>query len=265
MSEGDPLDDSQNVDIKARLVKQWAAVAEDWIAYVGYGQTEHRDGLLDSWMLRAVGEVSGTRVIDLGCGEGRFSRMLARRGARVTGVDLCPPLIEHADTHRFGDEEYLLGDMADLDGVPDAAFDIAISYVTLVDVWHLDRAIDEAFRVLAPGGGFIVCNLHPMVTATMAPWVKDADGRRLYKKLDNYFDEGPRPIELWAHELTNFHRTISTHVNAFLRAGFTLQSIEEPMPSAEQVEAFPKIADNLRVPEFILYSLRKPSDQDSSN
>ena len=69
-------------------------------------------------------------MIDLGCGEGRFSRMLAERSAVVTGIDLCRPLIEFAKSHRVYDESYLIGDMEDLHGVASDEFDLAVSYVS---------------------------------------------------------------------------------------------------------------------------------------
>jgi 2-polyprenyl-3-methyl-5-hydroxy-6-metoxy-1,4-benzoquinol methylase len=48
-------------------------------------------------MLEAWGDVRGLRVLDCGCGEGRFCRMLVGRGVhQVVGVDLCPPLINAA-------------------------------------------------------------------------------------------------------------------------------------------------------------------------
>ncbi len=220
--------------LKELMRTQWAAVAEDWIVAVGSkGENEHREGLLDSWMLNTVGEVSGMTVIDLGCGEGRFSRMLAERGARVTGIDLCRRFIEHAEAHRVRDEVYLEGDMEDLDGLPDAAFDLGVSYVTLVDVLDLERAIREAFRVLTAGGRFIACNLQPMVTASFAGWLRDAR-EKLHYKLDDYFDEGPRTLPLWDEEITNFHRTMSTYVNAFLDAGFFLEGIREPKPESTE-------------------------------
>ena len=44
-------------------------------------------------MLQAVGDVRGKDAVDLGCGEGRFCRTPARRGARVTRIDLCETMI----------------------------------------------------------------------------------------------------------------------------------------------------------------------------
>ena len=52
----------------------------------------------------------------------------------VTGVELCRSFIEFAKNHRVSDEAYLIGDMEDLHEVPSDEFDLAVSYVTLVDV-----------------------------------------------------------------------------------------------------------------------------------
>ena len=49
-------------------------------------------------------------------------------------------------------------------------------------------------------------------------------------------------------------------MNSFLDAGFVVEGLREPTPILEQVERYPYIADNLRVPEFIIYLLRKPAD-----
>ena len=150
--------------LKNELKSQWETMAEDWISQFQDGETSHREALLDGWMLDAVGDVSGRKVIDLGCGEGRFSRMLAERGATVTGIDLCPPFIEFAKNHRVSDDAYLIGDMEDLHDVPGDEFDLAVSYITLVDVPDMQSAVGEAFRVLRRGGRFVVCNLHPMTS-----------------------------------------------------------------------------------------------------
>ena len=61
---------------KELLRAQWVDLAERWIYDSNNGRNWHREGLLDPWMLEAVGDVAGQDVIDLGCGEGRFCRML---------------------------------------------------------------------------------------------------------------------------------------------------------------------------------------------
>lgn len=244
--------------LKDILKAQWEDMAEDWVRLVQDCRKSHRTAFLDKWMLNALGDVSGQNVIDLGCGEGRFSRMLTTRGASVTGVDLCQPLIEYAKQHRASNEVYLVGDMENLVAVPTEKFDLAVSYVTLVDVPNMPSAVQEAFRVLHPGGRFIVCNLHPMISASPG-WVKQGN-RKLHYPVDCYFEESERKLSLREGQpITNFHRTLSTHVSTFLNAGFAIEDIREPTPTSDQARRYPYVSDNLRVPEFIIYILRKPS------
>ena len=243
--------------LKNELEAQWEAMAGDWISQFQDGETSHREAMLDGWMLAAIGDVSGRKVIDLGCGEGRFSRMLAERDAMVTGVDLCRPFVEFAKNHRVSDEAYLMGDMEDLHEVPGDEFDLALSYITLVDVPDMRSAAGEAFRVLRSGGRFVVCNLHPMTSAS-PDWINQGR-RKLHYPVDRYFDEGERNISRRKDRpMTNFHRTLSTHFRTFLGTGFTVEDVREPTPTKEQAERYPVVSDNLRVPEFIIYILRKP-------
>jgi len=238
------------------LNQEWASIAEAWIRVMNDDEDPHRAGLLDEWMMRAVGDVAGLRVVDLGCGEGRFCRMLAERGASVVGIDPIARFIEHANAHKVGDETYVLGDAQCLDSVADNSFDLAVSYVSLVDMPDFASAVSEAHRVLRCGGRFIVCNLQPMNTAANC-WMNDGTGAKLHFKLDSYFDESSREMAMRGGKVKNFHRTLSTYINGFLGAGFRLDGIREPKPSPEQVAKWPKIADNLRVPYFIIYLLGK--------
>ena len=245
------------MELEERLRTQWTEAAQDWI------ETDQsiRTGMLDSWMLDALGDVSGKSVIDIGCGEGRFCRLLSDLGATVTGIDLTEPLIEKARELGGDKETYLQGDAENLEGVADDSFDLAVSYIVLVDLLDYRRSIREAYRVLRPGGRFVVCNVHPMRTASknIAGWIRDSSGKLFYP-LDNYAEEGPREFMWWGGPFINMHRTISSYVSAFLDVGFVLEALQEPNPSEEQLIENPKFDDELRVPNFIMYVLKKPLD-----
>jgi 2-polyprenyl-3-methyl-5-hydroxy-6-metoxy-1,4-benzoquinol methylase len=262
-----------------QLRDEWTAAAPAWIERIRSDRGDpSRRGLLDDWMLDAVcagagagasasasagagagagGDVRGLDIIDLGCGEGTFGKLLASRGAHVTGIDACPAMIDAAHARRGEGERYFVDDMQELSAIRDAQFDLATSYVSLVDVPDFRRAIAQAFRVLRPGGRFIVCNLAPMVTAGNM-WVRYGDGTRLHFRLDNYCDESVREMPMCGVRLTNFHRTLSSYINAFLAAGFVLEGLREPVPNTEQLAREPTNDDMLRVPLFIIYLLRKP-------
>ena len=244
------------MELQKRIRVQWTKYAQDWIAT----DQAVRTGFLDSWMLDALRDVSGKSVIDIGCGEGRFSRLLSELGATVTGIDLTEPLIERARELGSDKETYLQGDAENLEGVADDSFDLAVSYIVLVDLLDYRRSIREAYRVLRPGGRFVVCNVHPMRTASksIVGWIRDSSGKLFYP-LDNYTEEGEREFLWWGGPFINMHRTISSYVSAFLDAGFTLEGLHEPVPSDEQLVENPKFDDELRVPNFIIYVLKKPS------
>ena len=241
------------MELSERLHSQWVESAQDWI------DTDQavRTGMLDSWMLDALGNVGGKSAIDIGCGEGRFSRLLSQLGATVTGVDLTEALIARARAMSTG-EAYILGDAEDLNEVESDSFDLAVSYIVLVDLLDYCSAIGGAYRVLRPGGRFVVCNIHPMRSSLPAGWIKQAD-RKLFYPVDDYTDEGPREWTWWGRRFVNMHRTLSSHIAAFLDAGFTLRALHEPRPSEEQLAAHPNFDDEFRCPNFIIYVLDKPA------
>ena len=177
----------------------------------------------------------------------------------VTGVDLTLPLIERARSLAGDRESYSVGDAEALDGVPDGSFDAAVSYLVLIDLLDYRRSIREAYRVLRPGGSFVVCTIHPMRSAVVGDygWVKDGD-KKLYYPLDNYTFEGPRVFEWWGRSFVNMHMTLSSYVSAFLDAGFVLEALQEPVPSEAQLAEHPDFDDEYRAPNFIIFALRKP-------
>ncbi len=240
------------MELHERLQTQWTESAQGWI------DTDQavRTGMLDRWMLDSLGDVRGQSVIDIGCGEGRFSRLLSQLGATVTGVDLTEPLIEKARSLSTG-ETYLIGNAETLHGIEGDDFDLAVSYIVLVDLLDHRSAINAAYRVLRPGGRFVVCNIHPMRSSQSGGWIKQGD-TKLFYPVDNYTSEGPREFNWFDRTFVNMHRTLSSHITAFLDAGFTLRALHEPVPSEEELAANPTFDDEYRIPNFIIYTLEKP-------
>ena len=244
------------MELERRLRTQWVESAQDWI------ETDQaiRTGMLDAWVLDALGDVSGKSVIDIGCGEGRFCRLLASLGATVTGIDLTEALIERARDLGGDGETYLVGSAEDLAGIEDNSFDLAVSYIVLVDLLDYRRSIREAYRVLRSGGRFVVCNVHSMRSADASGWVRQG-GRKLFWPLSGYSNEGPREFDWWGRRFVNMHRRLSSYVSAFLEAGFVLCGLDEPTPSAEQLAERPDFEDEFDAPNFVTFTLEKPGGQ----
>ncbi len=241
------------MDLHQRLHTQWTESAQDWIN----DAQPVRTGMLDRWMLDSLGDIAGRTIIDIGCGEGRFSRLLSNLGATVTGVDLTEPFIQRARSLSTG-ETYLQGNAENLEGIESDDFDIAVSYIVLVDLQDYRCAINAAYRVLRPGGRFVVCNIHPMRSCVEGGWIKQGD-TKLFYPVDNYTDEGAREFTWFGRTFVNMHHTLSSYISAFLDAGFILSALHEPIPSAEELAANPTFDDEYRIPNFIIYVLEKPT------
>lgn len=100
----------------------------------------------------------GRRVLDAACGEGYGSALLARAGGKVLGVDIEPEAVAHARTRYAGVPglRFEAGDATALDALPDAGFDLIVSFETLEHVHAHERLMDGFARLLAPGGLLLV-------------------------------------------------------------------------------------------------------------
>jgi 2-polyprenyl-3-methyl-5-hydroxy-6-metoxy-1,4-benzoquinol methylase len=109
----------------------------------------------------------GTRVLDVGCGVGRWSSMLAQRGARVTGIDLSPTMIDEARrraaAHGIGDRcRFLVQDLAQL--AAGDQFDLVVGVTVLqhiLDPSALREAVRRMTAHLAPGGRMVLLEAAP--------------------------------------------------------------------------------------------------------
>lgn len=233
----------------------WVASADAWAEYVDVDP--HRTLLLDPVMLDLCGDVDGKTVLDIGCGEGRFARMLAARGARVLGLDPTLGLIARARERSEGAIDTVRAVAGQLPLAP-ASIDLVASYVMLVDVPDFREAIAEMARVLRPGGTVAVSNVSFMSVAT--GWVRDAAGRRLHYPVDDYFSERPVSLSWEGINVVNWHRPLSAYMEAFLAAGFLLREFLEPLPKDDSLRADPRYEDWYRAPNFTAMRWQKPEE-----
>jgi SAM-dependent methyltransferase len=224
----------------------WRDSARAYVAFQDQGDP-NRTLLLDPVMLQQCGGVTGARALDLGCGEGRFCRMLAERGAIVTGIDLTPELARIARERGGPTEDYARA-TAEVLPFSDGSFDLVVSYITFVDIVDFRAAIAECARVLRPGGQMVVANLG-FVTASQG-WLRDDDGNRLYHRIDRYAEEWPQVFEWLGIRITNWHRPLSAYMQAYLDAGLELRAFLEPVPEDLSLRADARYEDWFRVPLF---------------
>ena len=174
---------------------------------------------------------SPVNALDVGCGEGRFCRMLRGHGVAATGLDPTPALISTAFA-RDADGTYVEG-VAERLPFADAALDLIVSYLSLIDIPDIQAAIPEMALVLKPGSTLLIANLNSFNTACGdTGWVKNRAGQRVHYPIDNYLEERAMWIEYRGIRIVNHHRPMRTCMNALLGAGLRLTWFDKPGPLA---------------------------------
>lgn len=170
-------------------------------------------------------DLTGQAVLDLACGWGQLSRVLAERGAAVTGVDVAEQLLARARDLEQAEPagiRYLAGNAAGTrwwDGTP---FDGAVCNMALMDIDDLPGAMSAVARVLRPGGWFVFTLFHPCFPGrgdTLSSW--PVDGGYGTERRWSTGRDGVR-----GHVGAN-HRMVSTYLNAALRAGLEFEEFAE--------------------------------------
>jgi SAM-dependent methyltransferase len=172
----------------------------------------------------------GRRTLDLGCGEGRLSRLLGSIGHRVVGIDASPTLVRLAAAHQ--DPEPAV--QADAASLPfrDQEFDLVVAYMTLHDIDGMVDAVREVARVLEPSGRLCLAIPHPINSAGE---FAARDAASPFVISGSYLDEHPAP---WVFDRDGIrmtfhseHRPLESYARALEAAGLLTEAIREVRPS----------------------------------
>jgi SAM-dependent methyltransferase len=224
------------------------ASVEEYIAMRRRGNSAN-ELLEEPIMRRFLCEVPGSRCLDLGCGFGHYSHMMAEQGFAVTAIDRSELMIEAA--RRLNAHEaiqYQRTDISEADFAVDT-FDVIISNLVLHYVEDLTTLASRMHRWLVSGGTLIFSVEHPIYTANMQqlppPWCREESNRWM---VADYFAAGPRSGAFGI----KYHHTTTEYLTSFLNVGFKLSDISEPCPDEKAIERNPKLAECLVRPVFLM-------------
>lgn len=245
---------------------QWESAAEAYAEFQSAGNDYSRIEFFGPAQVQMCGDVSGLRVLDVGCGSGYMCRELSKKGAKVTGVDLSSKMIRAAREHSVDyDIEYEELDAAKIaEHFKAESFDLATACISLQDMPKPELAINAIRHVLRQGSRFVSCNTHPCTDTPYRKWVRDSGGNKRALEIADYFETGPLEFEwevsgsMHGYKTTGIHAKLSDWINWFIEAGFRIRRIEEPKPTETALSKNPDLNDGLIIPFFILFDLEKP-------
>jgi ubiquinone/menaquinone biosynthesis C-methylase UbiE len=223
----DRLDEVQRfVDDANTAPLSWAIEVPEQLPIDGYSQWSRTydtpgNGLIDveqPIVAELLADVSAERALDVACGTGRLTELLAARCAEVVGVDASVAMLAVA-REKVPEATFREGRIEALP-VSDATFDVVTCGLALAHLRDLRPAIAELARAVRPGGRVVVTDIHPFAVVL--------GGQALYRCAD----------ESWGF-VRNFQHHHADYLDAFTSAGLRIRRCIEPSHTPETIKGLP--------------------------
>lgn len=218
-------------------------------------------------VLRLLNLKKGENALDLGCGQGFFSREFFKVGAHVSGVDLSQKLIALAKERSPWEIKFGVSSADKLDFLQSDSFHAVACVLAIQNMKNVAGVFGECFRMLTSGGRMLLVMNHPAFRIPKrSAWGFDDEKKIQYRRVDEYISESTAEIE--AHpgsdvstKTLSFHRPLQFYFKALHKAGFAVSRLEE-WTSQKKSEPGPRAdAENKARKEFPLFlalEARKP-------
>jgi len=254
--------------------RMWDENAEVWTKLSRMGVNIYRDEFNTPAFLSILPEIKGLAGLDIGCGEGTDTRLLAKLGAVMTGMDVSRRFIQYAREEEAREPLGIPYEDASAWHIPfpEGSFDFVTATMILMDIPQPERAIKEAYRVLKPGGFLQFSITHPCFDTPHRKWVDDETGKHIALEVGDYFKDMDGEIEEWIFEFTppefrgklrkfripRFTRTFSWWLSTLVDAGFVIEHVLEPTATDDAIRRFPHLEDTRIISHFLIIRSRKP-------
>ena len=202
--------------------------------------------------LKLITEANGKSILDAACGPGKYAEILMDQGAKITGFDMSPRMVELARKRNKGAGEFFVHDLSEpFTTLENTSFDIVLCALALHYIEDWNATISEFSRVLKDGGELVISIEHPFFEYN-------------YWKSTRYFDVEAenctwhgfdKPIEMHS-----YRRPLEACIMPIVNNGFYVDRIIEPMPVEEYKHADPENYKKLiEFPAFMcIRAIRKP-------
>lgn len=212
----------------------WSEDASWYDALLEEGKDTYQKELILPNLSRLLDIKKGERVLDVGCGQGYFSRAVSKEGAVVVGVDISRELISLARTHGGENIQYIVGSAEKLPLAEEVAFDKAIIVLALQNIEGAQVALKEITSRLVIGGKLFMVLNHPGFRIPKeSDWYFDEEKKEQGRVVYRYLGEAKQKILMHPSEkgggsvTYSFHRPLQFYVKSLAKSGFLVSGLEE--------------------------------------
>lgn len=221
-------------------------------------------------LLRVLEIKKGDRVLDIGCGQGFFSREIDKFGGEVEGIDISPELIKIAKSFQSKNISYKVSSADQNLPYDDKYFDKAVAVLALQNIKDAFNVCYEVFRVLKSGGKFFIVLNHPAFRIPQgSDWGFDEEKKSQYRKIYEYMSEKKVEIVMNPGKIAqgkgsvktySFHRPLQLYFKYLTKAGFNVSRLEEWISHKESGAGPRKTAEDKarkEIPMFMMIQATK--------
>lgn len=213
---------------------EWDKVAEWWDHEAGEKGLWHQQHDIDPVMFKLIGNIKNKMILEIGCGNGYLARLLAKKGAKVTGTDFSKKLItfsiEREKLQPLG-IKYFVRDAVNLHGLKNKSFNMVIANMCLMDIANAGGVVREVLRVLKKNGYFVFSITHPVFDDFRQQWtiIKDRGKKYFARAIYKYLSSAGESKILWGSgvKTTQYHRSLETYFKYLRNAGFMIDELKE--------------------------------------
>jgi len=173
----------------------WDQASRWYDSLVGGQGTDFQKDIIMPGVFRLLEVRKKDRVLDLACGQGVFSRYLARKGIHVEGLDSSSELVKFARARLGPSIQYHVGDAGNAENFEADRFDGIACLMAIQNIEKIDLLFKSASRWLKTGKHFVVVMTHPCFRIPrQSHWGWDDEKKLEYRRVDHYMTETTVPI-----------------------------------------------------------------------
>lgn len=220
----------------------WGKVA-DWYHETVEDRASYQRDLIMPNLMRLMDVKPGQKILDLGCGEGLFTRRFAKAGAEVAAIDISKELVEIAKREAASEGEhykfqprFFVSDAATIPVVADATQDVVVINLALQNMEQVAAVFKECSRVLKSGGKLFIVLNHPAfrgIKSSDWSWAAPSTTSPVqYRRVWRYMSESREKIQMSpgenpSEQTISFNRPLQFYFKLLGKVGLAVVNMEE--------------------------------------